>query len=227
MHPSYTNNVIEVFKTHGDLTHRKSMSKYMRDKFDFFGINSPRRKEISKPLLARKALPEIKEIPSIARELWQQPQRELQYFALDLLQKFLKKCPADWIKLFEELITQKSWWDTVDGLAANQVGTHFKRFPELIDEYTKGWMDSGNIWLQRTCLIYQLKYKGDTDFELMKSFISPLVDSHEFFIKKAIGWALRQYGKFNPQAVHKYVGQQPMSALSKKEALKIFSKPYP
>ena len=217
----YTTTVIEVFKLHKDQIQGKSMSKYMRDKFEYFGINSPTRKEISKPLLARKELPEMSEIPSIARELWKQPQRELQYFTLELLQKFERKCPEEWIRLFEDLIIEKSWWDTVDGLSANQVGAHFKRFPGLTKRYTKQWMESGNIWLQRTCLIFQLKYKNETDFELMKSFIPTLADSNEFFIRKAIGWALRQYGKYNPNAVIKYVENQPMSPLSRKEALKL------
>lgn len=219
----YTQQVLEVFKLHEDPLLAKSMSKYMRNKFEYFGINSPTRKEISKPLLARTFIPEADKIPEIIMELWNQPQRELQYFALELLQKYAKKSPIEWINLYEELITTKSWWDSVDGLAANQVGNHFQRYPDLIEDLTNKWMASKNIWLQRTCLIFQLRYKHDTDFELMKSFIIPLVDSNEFFIKKAIGWALRQYGKFNPKAVIDFVENQPMSHLSRKEALKLIN----
>ena len=192
----------------------------MKDKFAYFGINSPIRKEISKPLLLRDVIPRIDHIPAIVRELWDQPQRELQYFALELLQKHARHSPSNWINLYEDLITSKSWWDSVDGLAANQVGSHFKKYPHQIAEYTTNWMDSHNIWLQRTCLLFQLKYKDETDFELMKSFIEPLAESNEFFIKKAIGWALRQYGKFYPQIVLEFVEKQAMSNLSRREALK-------
>jgi len=220
---NYTQQVLEVFKLHEDPSLAISMSKYMRNKFEYFGINSPTRKEISKPLLAHTFIPEADKIPGIIMELWNQPQRELQYFALELLQKYAKKSPAEWIYLYVELITTKSWWDSVDGLAANQVGGHFKRYPDLIEDLTDKWMASKNIWLQRTCLIFQLRYKHDTDFELMKSFIIPLVASNEFFIKKAIGWALRQYGKFNPKAVIDFVEHQSMSHLSRKEALKLIN----
>jgi 3-methyladenine DNA glycosylase AlkD len=218
---NYTSQVLEVFKLHEDQAKAGPMSKYMKDKFAYFGINSPTRKEISKSLLARQVIPQMVEVPAVARELWHQPQRELQYFTLDLLSKYSRHAPEVWIDLYEELISTKSWWDTVDGLAANQVGEHFQRYPELGDKYTKRWMASGNIWLQRTCLIFQLRYRKQTDFELMKSFIIPLAGSKEFFIRKAIGWSLRQYSKFEPARVIDFVESQPMSHLSKKEALKL------
>jgi len=218
---AYTQQVLNVFKLHEDPIQAAPMAKYMKGKFAYFGINSPTRKEISKPLLHRSVLPTIDDVPAISRELWNQPQRELQYFTLDLLQKYSRKSPNEWIDLYEELLTTKSWWDSVDGLAANQVGSHFQKYQELIEPYTEKWMVSTNMWLQRTCLIFQLRYKDQTDFELMKSFILPLVDEKEFFIRKAIGWALRQYGKFNPRDVADFVEHQPMSNLSKREALKL------
>jgi 3-methyladenine DNA glycosylase AlkD len=122
------------------------------------------------------------------------------------------------LNLYEELITQKSWWDTVDALAAWQVGDYFKKYPDQIIPYTNKWMDSGNMWLQRTCLIFQLKYKEETDFELLKSLIIPLSDSKEFFIQKAIGWALREYSKLFPQRVMDFASNQPMAKLSYREA---------
>ena len=220
---AYTQQVLEVFQLHDDQSKAGPMAKYMKDKFSYFGINSPTRKEISKTLLTRQLIPQISDMPVIAKELWNQPQREVQYFTLDLLSKYSRKAPSGWIDLYEELITTKSWWDTVDGLAANQVGMHFQRYPELIKKYTNSWMVSGNIWLQRTCLIFQLRYKDQTDFEMLKSFIVPLASSNEFFLRKAIGWALRQYGKFNPAAVIDFVESQPMSNLSKNEALRLIN----
>ena len=127
---NYTQQVLDVFKLHEDPSLAGSMSKYMRNKFEYFGINSPTRKEISKPLLSRKYTPDLEKIPDIVMELWNEPQRELQYFTLDLLQKYVRKSPVEWINLYEELITTKSWWDSVDGLAANQVGSHFQKYPD-------------------------------------------------------------------------------------------------
>ena len=220
---AYTQQVLDVFRLHEDKAKAAPMARYMKDKFAYFGISSPVRKAISKPLLVRDALPSISDIPVIARELWNEPERELQYFTLDLLAKYGTKAPEAWIDLYEELITTKSWWDTVDGLAANQVGGHFQKYSAQRDKYTLDWMASENIWLQRTCLIFQLRYKKQTDFELMKTFIRPLASSDEFFIRKAIGWALRQYGKFEPTKVIKFVESQPMSNLSKREALKLIT----
>ena len=173
--------------------------------------------------MLKKSLPEIDEAPEIIAQLWSQPQRELQYFAMELLLKYSKASPPGWIGLYEELILKKSWWDTVDGIAAWNVGDNFQKYSDQISVYANKWMDSENIWLQRTCLIFQLRYKLKTDFELMKSFIIPLSSSKEFFIRKAIGWALRQYSKFNPEIVKNFVSQQPMSNLSKREATKLMS----
>lgn len=218
---SYTKQVIKVFELHEDATKAAPMLKYMKGKFAYYGINSPTRKEISKPLLTRENLPDIVDVPTVVQELWDEPQRELQYFALELLLKYARYSPSSWIDLYEKLITQKSWWDSVDGLAASHLGGHFKKYPEQITDYTDKWMDSGNMWLQRTCLIFQLKYRDQTDFELMKSFIIPLAAEKEFFIRKAIGWALRQYTRTNPQLVIDFVSAQPLSNLSKKEALRL------
>ena len=218
---AYTQYVIEVFSEQHDPETAAPMAKYMKGKFDYFGIKSPLRREISKPFLVKTNLPPLDDVPIIIQELWGQPQRELQYFALELLQRYEKISPMNWIDLYERLITQKSWWDTVDGLAASQVGSHFKKFPEQISSYTQKWMKSENMWLQRTCLIFQLKYRDQTDFDLMKSFIIPLADSKEFFIRKAIGWALRQYSRTNAQAIVDFVANQSMSNLSSREALRL------
>lgn len=221
MGSDYTSEIIQAFKQHADSRQAAKMASYMKNKFDFLGIKSPVRKEISKPLLAKDKLPQIERLPQIVNDLWNMPQRELQYFALELLQKFSKNPPKDWIDLYEQLITEKAWWDTVDGLAVWHVGDYFKKYPTQIFPYTKKWMNSGNIWLQRSCILYQLKYRENTDFDLLKSFIVPLAQSKEFFIKKAIGWALRQYSKIYPDRVLDFVEKQPLSNLSYREATRL------
>lgn len=218
---AYTKQVIEALEFHADPIAAEPMIKYLKNKFDLYGIKAPLRREIVKPFLAKDKLPDKDDVAQIVNELWEQPQRDLQHFAIELLQKYAKTSTADWIDLYEELITEKSWWDSVDGLAVWIVGAHFKKYPEQIIPYTNRWMASGNMWLQRTCLIFQITYKEETDFELLKSFIIPLTASKEFFIRKAIGWALRQYSRTNPQAVEDFVAMQPMSNLSHREALRL------
>jgi 3-methyladenine DNA glycosylase AlkD len=221
---SYTQAVIESFTFHADQSQALVMQKYLKNKFDFFGIKAPLRREISKFFMEKDHLPKMSEATEIVIELWDQPQRELQYLAIELLRKYGRKSPPDWIILYEKLITTKSWWDTVDGLAAWHVGDHFLKYPDLMPEYTSSWMNSGNIWLQRTCLLFQLMYKEKTDFQLLNSFIISLAGSKEFFIKKAIGWSLRQYAKSNPEVVLDFVNKQPLAPLSYREAVRTICK---
>lgn len=156
----------------------------------------------------------------IVDELWNQPWREVHYFALDLMQKYSKNPVIEWIGFYENLITRKSWWDTLDGIAAWQVGDYFRVYPQQIPPVANSRMNSGNIWLQWTCLIFQLRYGKSTDFDLLKSFILPLADSKEFFIQKAIGGSLRQYYRVEPEIIFDFVRSHNLPALSVREALK-------
>ena len=134
------------------------------------------------------------------------------------------KLTPEHFTLMEYMILQKSWWDTVDGLAGWLVGAIMKNHPSSIRPKTSEWMSSGNIWLQRTCLIFQLGYKKDTDTELLFGFIEQLADHKTFWIRTAIGWALREYSKTNPLAVQDFVNTHQLSPLSKREALKVIER---
>ncbi|WP_036095968.1 DNA alkylation repair protein [Listeria floridensis] len=194
------------------------MEAYMRNQFSFLGIRAPERKQILKTFLEQAELDDFG--LTLAVELYQEPEREFQYLANDLLGRFAKKQDADAILVYEKLITMKSWWDTVDSLASSAVGKHFQKYPELIEVYNAKWLESDNIWLNRTTLIFQLSYKEKTDANLLFANCARLAGSDEFFIQKAIGWGLRQYAKVDPEAVRAFVEQQELAPLSKREALK-------
>jgi 3-methyladenine DNA glycosylase AlkD len=196
------------------------MKKYLLNQFEFFGIRAPAQKEIRRGFFKAYGLPEPAEISSMLDGLWQQPEREFQYFGIDLSEKVLKKMNENSIESIEFMIVNKPWWDTVDWIASHHAGTYFKMFPHLIHEKTGEWMNSGNMWLQRSVLLFQLKYKTHTDRELLFSYIRQLKDSKEFFIRKAIGWALREYSKTSPEAVKNFVENTELSGLSRREALK-------
>lgn len=200
------------------------MKAYMRNQYDFFGLKAPAQVEIRQEFLKAEGLPEIAHLPELIRELWEQPEREFQHFGMALTEKYSKKTDAGFIQTLEWMIVTKSWWDTVDFIAANLVGAHFKRFPELIPAYTEKWMNSGNFWLQRSALLFQLKYKKQTDLGLLFGFIERLSDSREFFIRKAIGWALREYSKTDPEIVIQFVNSHQLQPLSRKEALKVINR---
>jgi len=217
---SYVSELVIIFRANRDLDNAVPMAKYMKNRFSFLGIKTPLRRELLKVFYKENGKPEIKDLKKIILELWELPEREYQYFAIGLLRKFSKKLPAEFIELYEHLIITKSWWDSVDGIASWLVGEHFKKYPEIRNEYIDKWMKSGNMWLQRTCLLFQLNYKQDTDVMLMGHLIVSLADSQEFFIRKAIGWILREYSKTDPQAVINFVENNELSPLSKREAYK-------
>ena len=119
------------------------------------------------------------------------------------------------------MILNKSWWDTVDFIAPKLVATWFKMFPERRDETIERWLSSGNIWLQRSCVIFQLKYKTGFDTAVLEHVVHSLSGSKEFFINKAIGWILREYGKREPDWVMDFANRTELNSLSRREGLRI------
>ena len=196
------------------------MENYMKGHFSFLGLETKIRKEVAKKYFKEFGYPEKDNVFSYVFYLWDLPYREYQYTAIELLKRYEKKYIREDIDHIETLITTKSWWDSVDGLAAWVCGAYFKLYPDQIKPVTTKWMESGNFWLQRSCLLFQLKYKNETNTEFLESVISQIYDLKEFFIQKAIGWILREYSKTNPDWVREFTGRQKLSALSYKEATK-------
>ena len=217
---SYLIPISESFAENGNEKIAFQMKKYMKYQFDYFGIKSPERKVLKKEFLDLYGLPEQDQLEDIVRVCWKLPQREYQYFIMEILGRLAEKAGEKRIDLYEFLVENKSWWDTVDYIASNLVGVHFQFYPELINPYTEKWMDSGNMWLQRTAILFQLKYKEDTDLVLLTEYIQRLQGSKEFFINKSIGWILREYSKTDPDWVIHFVQYNELANLSKLEALK-------
>lgn len=214
-------NTIEVeFNKHANPELATKQEAYMRNKFKTYGIKTDDRRVIQKPFLAKEFLPNKSELETIVKTLWNKPQREFQYFAQELSFKYIKNTEKSDIALFEFMVANKSWWDTVDFIAVKLIGNYFKAFPELRKTYIDKWIASENIWLQRSALLFQLKYKTALDPEVMAYTIKPLLGSKEFFINKAIGWILREYSRTNPDWVLEFVDRTELSNLSEKEAIR-------
>jgi 3-methyladenine DNA glycosylase AlkD len=192
----------------------------MKNISGFYGIGKPVRAEIVKPYF-----PELKglggtELEEAARWCWKQPMREFQYFGMELLYRNRKLWDEGIIHLLEELVVTKSWWDTVDYIADKLVGNYFLTWKKEKKSYAAKWSAHENMWLNRTALLFQLKYKDKTDTELLFKLIRAHTHSNEFFIRKAIGWALRQYSYTDPEAVREFVNKTDLKPLSRKEAMK-------
>lgn len=218
-HP-YSIGLYNWLAQHADEKKAIPMSKYMRFKFPYFGIKSPDRTDLVKTYYKEHGLPPMSELETIVKELWNEKEREAHYSALDLLEKNIKKLNPSHFPLIEYLITHQSWWDTVDTIAGRLAGEMFKRNPEAIGQYPEVWIKSSDFWLQRVAILFQLKYRDKTNAPLLFDYINQCATSKEFFIQKAIGWALREYSKSNPRLVTDFINQNNLPPLSKREGMK-------
>lgn len=210
----------EEFKARRVESDALPMAKYMKNKFEFYGVKSQLRKSINKEARDRFQLSSFEEVEQLVNQLWARPYRELQYTAIDILvrkKKILAKKDLPWI---ESLIETKSWWDTVDGLAPNVAGYLFFNDRKLLKQYVLRWRENTSIWLQRSSLICQLRFKDEVDANLLFETIDFLSDSKEFFVNKAAGWSLRQYSKFYPEKVKSFMESRSLHPLIRREGSK-------
>ncbi len=219
----FTNALENEFKNNANEKIAQSQKAYMRNKFEFYGIKTTERRAIQAPFMIKAYLPSKTDAEYLIRTLWLKPQRDYQLFSQELAFKYIKQIEEKDIKLFEFMVAHKSWWDTVDFIAYKLIGEYFKVFPQQRDRYIKKWLNSGNIWLQRSALLFQLKYKNDLDTNCLSNVINALLGSNEFFINKAIGWVLREHSRTDPDWVMTFVNQTTLAPLSEKEALRLIN----
>ena len=212
-------DLINDFEKNSNELLAESMEKYMQDKFRFLGIRGGTRTEIYK-----KYFPDARKTKTIdwdfVERCWNKEEREFQYavvYYLKAIQRFLKR---EDISRLKYLIVTKSWWDTVD-LLAKVVGSLVIRI-EGYDQIMLEWSKDSNIWLRRVAILYQLSLKDKVDEQILDNILVNNLGNSEFFINKAIGWALRDYSKFNPEWVREFIKKNKanMTNLSIREASK-------
>lgn len=211
--------ISKAFSQKANADYAPKMSAYMKNKFPFFGIQTPERREMIRVCLKLHPITERKQLLDAIHQLYQGENRELHYAALDILWTKRKLLIASDIQLLEQLITTNSWWDSVDSIAKS-VGEHYKRFQLNDKPQLEGWITSDNLWLNRTAIIFQLSFGEKTDTEILTKAILAHAESNEFFHQKAIGWALRQYSYKNPQFVLDFIDTYKLKPLSVREATK-------
>jgi 3-methyladenine DNA glycosylase AlkD len=215
--------IIEIFQMEANSSLAIPMKAYMKNKFEYYGIKTPHRREISKPILKECKALSRKETLTLAKKLYSQPQRELHYLALELLlqnfKKNLEKADIVWMEWF---VINNSWWDSVDVVAPKLMAQYFKEFPQERNQKVEEWIASKNTWLIRSAILFQLKYKKETDLAFLFKLILRVSHTKEFFINKAIGWILRENAKTNPLPVAEFIEahQNKLSNLSVREGLK-------
>lgn len=220
---SFINHIKDQLESLRNPQDALAMIAYMKNQFPYLGIKSDVRKEATKQAINKF----IKDSPhlafEVAKALWQLPEREYQYVAIELLIKYKKKLKESDIDEIEYLIVEKSWWDSVDHLATHLAGAYFQKYPDQLQERIHFWSKSGNKWLVRSAILFQLKYKESTDTKLLATLCHEHARDKEFFVAKAIGWVLREYAKTDADWVIDFVNSTPLQNLSKREAFKHIS----
>lgn len=209
----------KLFESKEDKENAIVMSKYMRNMFDFYGLSTPKRKEIYNDFI--KSEKESKRIDwTFLDKCYKDTHREFQYLVSDYLLAMKEYVTFEDISKIQNYITQKSWWDTIDFLC-KVIGDVELRDPRVKKLMLK-WSNDENIWIKRSAIEHQLNLKDKTDCELLEKIIVNCFGTDEFFINKAIGWALREYSKTNPKWVRDFIDKynDKMNNLSIKEASK-------
>jgi len=199
------------------------MQAYMKSTMPYYGINLPQVRAISRRVFDRSEM-SCDEWRKTILELWRGARYREERYAVQVLLTMRRHAgcltPSD-MPMPEELVTTGAWWDHVDELAA-VIGELLRKHPKRIRPVMRRWSTDANVWKRRVSIICQLRFKGDTDLELLYRNIEPNLADREFFIRKAIGWALRQYAWTDPKEVARYVRghEAQLSGLSRREALK-------
>ena len=197
-----------------------AMRAYLREQFPFLGIPTPARRAALKPLL--KVDFEQKRLLTVADQLWRLPEREYRYAAIDLLARHVGRLDLSAIAPLLALAQREPWWETVDGLAG--IVGDVVRAARRNDPDAQATMDAALrhdcLWVRRIAMIHQLGWRLDTDTARLFAYAEKLAPEGDFFIRKAIGWALRDYARWNPPAVRDFVAAmgERLAPLSAREA---------
>lgn len=205
-----------------DARKAREMAAYMKTDMPFFGVQKPEREKILKAL-KRECPPESRtEYERSVRALWEQPERECKYLAIRYARSFPEHIVPASMPLYRRLITEGAWWDFVDEVAIQIVGPLLLREPGRIEPMMTTWLRAKDMWLRRSAIVVRIKHKEATNQARLFEACAQCLPEKAFFIRKAIGWALREYAKTRPEAVRRFLREHrdAMSALSLREASK-------
>lgn len=199
------------------------MAAYLKDQFPMLGVAAPVRRQIVKNTLNTRTMPSHGDLVAAVDQLFELPEREFHYCGMDLARRWQRVLGVDDLPWLASLISTHSWWDTVDALAVHPVGHVVRNNRDGSRATIDRWAASDDLWLNRAAIIHQLMFKDDTDVEQLFEYCDLHAADTDFFHRKAIGWALRQYSRTDPEAVVDYVNERRdvLSGLSIREALKL------
>lgn len=200
-----------------------AMRAYMKSEMPFLGAQAGPRRAALRRVFAEHPLQSAPEWRREVLALWREAEyREERYAAIELTgyRRYRDFQTLYTVPMYEEMIVTGAWWDLVDELAVHRIGTLLAAYPETMRPLMLEWAHSGNLWKRRTAILCQNRFKERTDSALLYACIEPSLSDTDFFARKAIGWALREYARTNPREVIRYVRAKGISGLSRREALK-------
>ena len=199
-----------------------SMAAYMKTDMPFYGVRAPERRLIARAAKAAHPPADAEEYRRQVLALWRLPHREEKYLAIAVARSHSRFVTVDHLDLYQRMIEEGAWWDLVDEIAIDLVGRVLRTDPSAVVPVLRQWIDSTDMWLRRAAIICQNKSRDGTDLDLLRSFTEKTAHEKEFFIRKAIGWALREQARTNPDAVRRILDEMGdrLSGLSRREASK-------
>ena len=223
--PALPDQVRAALAALADTARAPQMQAYMKSAMPYMGVGAVPMRQACKTIFADLRYADAQSWQADVHAIWRGALYLEDYYAAIELCATRAARPFQRIAalpLYEEMITTGAWWDTTDAIASNQLHDVLCNDRAAMTTAMLGWSNHANMWLRRSAIICQLKAKGKTDLDLLYAAIAPSLSSKEFFLRKAIGWALRQYAKTDPAEVRRYVAAnyQLLSNLSKREALK-------
>ncbi|MBA2724982.1 MAG: DNA alkylation repair protein [Actinobacteria bacterium] len=214
--------VSEALAALADPEKAASMQAYMKTDMPFYGVPKPERAPIARELKRRFPSANEAEYRRSVLSLWDLPHREEKYLAIGYAEAFKPFITFDQIDLYQQLVTEGAWWDFVDEVASHLVGRIVLNDRDRMRPVLEAWIDHPDMWLRRTAILSQLGHKAMTDWPMLSDFCMRRAHEKEFFIRKAIGWALREYARVEPDLVADFAKehQKKLSGLSYREATK-------
>ncbi|MEV1178754.1 DNA alkylation repair protein [Nonomuraea sp. NPDC049784] len=201
----------------------EAMRAYMKSSMPFLGAQAVARRAALRRVFSEHRLDSAPEWRRAVLGLWREAEyREERYAAVELSGHHLYRDfqTLYTVPMYEEMIVTGAWWDLVDELATHRIGGLLAAFPDSMRPLMLEWAHDGDLWKRRTAILCQNRFKQRTDTALLYACIEPSLADNDFFARKAIGWALREYAKTNPADVIRYVNAKGISGLSRREALK-------
>ncbi|GGO77006.1 DNA alkylation repair protein [Nonomuraea cavernae] len=200
-----------------------AMQAYMKSPMPFLGVQAGPRRAALRRVFAGHRLATAPEWRRAVLELWREAEyREERYAAVELSghRHYREFQTLYTVPMYEEMIVTGAWWDLVDELATHRIGGLLTAFPDSMRPLLLEWAHDRDLWKRRTAILSQNRFKARTDTALLYACIEPSLSDNDFFARKAIGWALREYAKTDPGEVVRYVRAKGLSGLSRREALK-------